>query len=136
MLNLHAIVNPLISVVHPNENGFLYQSTGQDNVKGKVIPLYSDGIAIDMQVQTESPEVLAHVDKINQDEISRKFYLMAPQGQVPSGIIRPLTKSGDLILRADQTWWLVTAVLEDFSQSDWVAVRAVLQVKAPEWYTP
>jgi hypothetical protein len=33
----------------------------------------------------------------------------------------------------DQTWWLVDAVLKDFTRSGWCSVRATVQVKATDF---
>ncbi|MDR1921101.1 MAG: hypothetical protein LBS31_05070 [Candidatus Adiutrix sp.] len=136
-MNLHAIANGLISAVHPNETVTLYRATGQMNVRGEIKAVYAAGEAVKAQIQSEGDDALAHSDavasRVGQNETNRRFYLLAAnQADKPAGLVRPLARSGDLLQRQDETWWLITALTEDFSAAGWVAVRATLQVKAPE----
>jgi len=171
-LNLHSLVRGAINSVHPEVKATLYRAAGQVNGPGgEIKPIYAPGEAITVQVQSEGPSVLAQVDRVGQEEVSRKFYLFSEPGpsRRVAGIVRPLSRGGDMILLgpeapdpqvADQSsgsatepgadttpagpgpgvtpgWWLVEAVIEDFSLSGWASVRATLQVKAPDFsYSP
>lgn len=142
VLNLHSLVNPLIANLHPNEDVVLYQSIGQTNVKGRILPLYSEGEAVELQIQPAGDESLTQQYDANQSTISRKAYLFSDTtaGVIPRSVHRPLARNGDMICRADDTWWLVTSLSEDFSKSGWVSITITEQLKAPdftacEWYS-
>ena len=136
-LNLHALVRGAINSVHPDLDAVLYRNTGQETIAGgNIIPSYAKGLAIKAQRQSESATTLAHADKVGQENVSRKFYLYSdhqPKTKV-AGIVRPLARGGDMFkLVCDKTWWLVDAIIEDFTASGWVCVRATLQVNGPEF---
>ncbi|MDR3037879.1 MAG: hypothetical protein LBV21_01070 [Candidatus Adiutrix sp.] len=155
-LNLHGLVRGAISAIHPEVPATLYQSQGQTTGPGgEIRPIYAPGRAVSTQMQSEGPSVLAQVDRVGQEEVSRKFYLFSdPEpGQRVAGIVRPLSRNGDMLHLAEAAeepgqicphasgWWLVEATIEDFSRSGWVSVRATLQVKPPDfsgsdWWTP
>jgi hypothetical protein len=141
-MNLHEMVRTAISAVHADETVTLYRAAGQTNVKGEIKAAYAPGETVKAQIQSEGDDALAHSDRVGQNETNRRFYLMASSpADKPAGIVRPLARSGDMLQRADETWWLITALTEDFSGAGWVAVRATLQVKAPDfsasdWWTP
>jgi hypothetical protein len=138
-LNLHSLVRGAISSVHPEVKATLYRASGQNiGPGGKVMPDYAPGEAITAQVQSEGPSVLAQVDRVGQEEVSRKLYLFSEPDleHKVGGIVRPLSRGGDMIQFEDETWWLVEAVIEDFSRSGWASVRATLQVKAPAGLSP
>lgn len=150
-LNLHGLVRGAISAIHPEVPATLYQSQGQTTGPGgEIRAVYAPGRAVSAQIQSEGPSVLAQVDRVGQEEVSRKFYLFSdPEpGQRVAGIVRPLSRNGDMLHLAEAgqgaeagTWWLVEATIEDFSRSGWVSVRATLQVKPPDfsgsdWWTP
>lgn len=143
-INLHAIVRPVINALHPEVKATLYQSTGQSTgAGGGVKGIYAPGIAITAQMQSEGPTALYHADRVGMEEVGRKFYLFStPElDKRIAGIARPLSRGGDVFQLEDQTWWLVDAILEDFTRSGWASVRATLQVNPPDfsnsdWYTP
>lgn len=140
-INLHQIVRGSISPLHPDVSAMLYQSTGQSTGEGgQVKATYAAGISIKAQPQSEKASELFHSDRVGQENISRKFYLNSASKAeaLVTGIIRPLGRNGDLF-QIDPaagwfagTWWLVDALIEDFSRSGWVSVRATLQVNAPD----
>lgn len=141
MLNLHSIANPLIANLHPNEAVTIYQSIGQTNTRGKITPIYASGEAVEMQIQG-GDENLTQTNDVNQTSVVRKAYLFADMSSelIPRSLHRSLARTGDYICRADGTWWLVTALLEDFSKSGWVSVNMTEQLKSPdfsacEWYS-
>ncbi len=141
-VNLHALARGAVSSVHPEEEILLYQSIGSLNTKGRPKPLYAPPITLRAQIQSEGGADLAAQDMAPASSLIRRFYLNitpdAPnsaQGELcaPAGILRPLSRGGDMIFRPrDKTWWLVTELAEDFSASGWVAAHAVMQTNPPE----
>lgn len=149
-INLHAVVNPIITTLHPNHAATLYRSTGQSNVKGVIKATYAEGEAISVQIQSESAETLAHANYVGQEEVSRRIYLFSTPGMADrvASIVRPIARNGDF-LQIDASdpwysgqWYLIHAIIEDFTVagSGWSNVRATLQVKGPDfsgsdWWT-
>ena len=134
-INLHSVVRPAISALHPETSATLYQSTGQAvGAEGDVKSAYAPGLSVSVQMQSEGPTALFHTDRVGQEEISRKLYLFSEPdlAQKVGGVVRPLGRGGDLLQLDDGTWWLIDATIEDFSRSGWVCVRATLQVEAPQ----
>lgn len=132
MLNLHSVARGAVSALHPEETVALYQSTGQSNVLGRLTPVYAPAQTVQAQIQTLSPDELAHFEAASRTKVIRKAYLFASVSLPPAGIIRPLSRTGDVVKRADGTWWIVSAVLEDFTASGWVCVGVTQQVEKPE----
>ena len=132
MLNLHAIVRRPITMLHPDETVVWYRSTGQMNVLGRIKPSYAEGIVLQAQIQTLSPDELQQREDASKTEIHVKAYLMAQESAPPAGIIRIEARNGDFIRRADGTWWLITSVLEEFAKSGWESVGLVQQIKDPD----
>ncbi len=145
-INLHALVRPMINRLHPDLAAMLHQSAGQSaDAEGRLRPRHAPGLPVMVQMQSHGPTELAHADTLGLEQVERRFYLFSrpePERRV-AGIARPLARGGDLLHLEDNTWWLVTAVLEDFSRAGgpqtgaarppgWVAVRATLQVEPPE----
>lgn len=134
MINLHGIVRQKIASIHPEEAVTLYRSIGMENVKGEIKAKYATGVFVQAQVQSESNDALYQSDRTGQNNTTRKAYLIADDStaEKPAPVIRPISRTGDMIKRADGTWWLVDAMLEDFSHANWVCVRIVQQTRAPE----
>lgn len=134
MLNLHSIARGAIVALHPEEPVTLYQSSGQTNTRGVISPTYEAAQAVQAQIQSLSTDELANLENVAQTGQVRKAYLFGPPvtSLIPQGIVRPLARSGDMIQRADGTWWLVTGMMEDFSASGWVCVQITQQVDAPQ----
>lgn len=132
MMNLHAIVHTAVTALHPAETVTLYQATGQTNTLGRVTPAYAGPQTVQAQIQSLSAEDLAHGQEASRTAIDRKAYLFAPDAALPpAGIVRPLARGGDMLERADGTWWLITGMIEDFTASGWVCVSMTQQVDAP-----
>lgn len=133
-INLHAVVNNTITGIHPDETVILRQSLGQVDVRGRMVPMYDRPRAVSAQIQPLSPETLAHVEQVSSTKLDRKAYLFSPVvgGLTPAGIVRPLARGGDMLQRADGSWWLVSQVLEDYSKSGWVCVGLVRQIDPPD----
>ena len=137
MLNLHSIVRGAIIALHPEEAVTLYQSSGQINTQGVISPTYEAVQTVQAQIQSLSTDELKNAEDVAQTGQVRKAYLFGPPVTtlVPQGIVRPLARSGDMLQRADGTWWLVTGMMEDFSASGWVCVQITQQVDAPQGVT-
>ena len=133
MMNLHAMVRGAIPALHPDESVTLRQSVGQKNVRGRIVPVYAPEQEITAQIQSLGSDDLQHTEAVNLTQRDRKAYLVALDAAMPpSGIVRPLARNGDMVQRADASWWLVTAMLEDFTASGWVCVGIVQQEEGPD----
>ena len=133
MMNLHAIVRGAIPALHPDETVTLRQSVGQRNIRGRIVPVYAPAQTVTAQIQSLGSDDLRHAEAVNLTQRDRKAYLFAPAPTTPpAGIIRPLSRNGDMIQRDDGSWWLVTAMLEDFTASGWVCVGMVQQLEGPD----
>lgn len=138
-MNLHAIATKAICAVNANEIVTLYQASGQENMRGLVAAKYLAPQTIAAQVQAEYEAALQHIGETGQASVQSRFYVQADALMTPQGLVRQLDRSGDIIERSDGTFWLVTAVPDDFVISGWVCLRATLQTIAPdftgqEWY--
>lgn len=133
MTNLHGLVRQAITALHQDEAVTLRQSIGQRNVRGRVTPVYGPAQMVQAQVQSLGQNDLAQREATSNTRIDRKAYLFAPDASLPpQGMVRPLGRTGDMIERADGTWWLVTAMIEDFTASGWVCVGITQQVDGPD----
>lgn len=133
MMNLHAIVRGAIPALHPDETVILRQSVGQQNIRGRIVPVYAPAQTVTAHIQSLGSDDLRHAEAVNLTQRDRKAYLFAPAPTTPpAGIIRPLSRNGDMIQRADGSWWLVTVMLEDFTASGWVCVGMVQQLEGPD----
>lgn len=133
MINLHGLVRSAITTLHPDETVTLRQSVGQRNVRGRVTSVYGPAQVVRAQIQSLGQDDLAQSEATSNTRIDRKAYLYAPDAALPpQGIVRPLGRTGDMLRRADGTWWLVTAMIEDFTASGWVCVGITQQVDGPD----
>ena len=133
-LNLHDLVRGAINIVNPDEDVWLIQNIGQTNVKGRITAFYAEPEKVRAQVQTLSGDDLTVMNDTERTERDRKFYLYAETktGNAPSGISRPLGKSGDFMRRNDGTYWKVYNVSDDYTTDGWGLVQASQQVDVPE----
>lgn len=133
-MNLHAIANPAVSTVNPNEPVLWYENRGQStDDSGLVSPVFASPVSLIAQVQSESDAGLYYADRVGQNSIIRRFYLHGTQEQRAAGIVRPEVRGGDYIQRTiNGLFYLVDAVLDDFSAtSGWVCIRGVEQANTP-----
>jgi hypothetical protein len=135
MINLHAIVNPIIAILHPNESIILYIAAGQVNEHGMVRPLFAAPLKAEAQIQSLTSQDLQNDAGMPKNEIGYKAYIFsAPDDKdKPASIIRAHERGGDIVRRADGTWWKATAMPEDFSKSGWVCLTLTEQIKAPDF---
>lgn len=126
-MNLHGIVRGMITSVHADEICTLYQSNGTQNVKGVIQNTYTNGELIAANWQP-TEETLEHSDGMNYTPQTAKVYLYSESSYPVKGITRqPITRTGDMIQRADGTWWLVTNVNEDWSADGWACATVTQQ---------
>ena len=131
MIYLHGIVRGAVTSVFGDEAISLVQSAGQANVNGRIIPTYSEPVAMRAQIQSMGSDELAHYEKTDSTKVYRKAWLNESAAYPVAGIVRRHARNGDFIRRADGSWWLVTAVIDDFSRAGWVSVAITLQTAGP-----
>lgn len=133
MLNLHSLVRSAVAALHPDEVVTLRQSVGQRNARGRLTPVYGPAQTVRAQIRSLGRDDLTHAEHVGSTRIDRKAYLCAPDPALPPhGVVRASARNGDMLQRADGTWWLVTAVIEDFTASGWVCVGITQQVDGPD----
>lgn len=131
-LNLHNVVRGVITSIHPDENCTLYQSIGQQNIKGKVIPIYAEPQEIKANFQSDG-EALRQTDGMNQTPYSESAYLYSEDYGVSGQQRLLVTRTGDFIKRMDGTWYLITSVLEDWTWDGWAKVKVDRQIDPPNF---
>lgn len=134
-MNLHNIVRSTINAVNADENVYLIQALGQENVKGRLIPKYAAAEAVKAQIQTLSPDELQALNDTLRTAHLRNFYLYSDTyaGHKPQGQMRITGKPEDFIFRvSDGTFWKIYTVSEDFAPAGWVCVGAALQQQVPD----
>lgn len=132
-INLHNVVRGAITAVHPDEVCVLYHSIGQRNVKGKVTPIYAEPQTIKANWQPLDSESLQHFDAINQTPCDEQVFLYSENFGVSGQHRLPTTRTGDILLRDDGTYWLITKVLEDWTWDGWVNVGVDRQIEPPDF---
>lgn len=134
MMNLHDIVRPVIPILHPDENVVLVQSTGKTNIRGIVTPTWATPETVEAQIQSLGADELQAQTDVSVAGEQRKCWLYSDTAAhlTPDGIVRPLARGGDLIRRADGSWWYVAGLQEDFTASGWVSVHIAQQITVPD----
>ena len=134
-MNLNSIANAVIVSVNANEDVYLIQSLGQQNIKGRIVSDFAPAQLVSAQIQPISTDDLKQFDNTLRTEITRKFYLASKTlaGHKPQGIVRVNQQGGDFIYRiTDNTFFKIVSVIDDYSQEGWVSVAATMQVDIPE----
>lgn len=139
-MNLHKIANAAVRNVHPNEVITLFKSLGQVNEKGIIKPKYLAPEIMEAQVQDDADSSLQHTDTVNQTGHVKRFYVNKYTEEnmlAPQSLVRQKDRTGDIIMRSDETYWKVTQVLEDFDLH--VVLKAELLTVPPDfseqdWY--
>lgn len=130
-MNLHQIVSGAIGMVNHHEMVTIYRCTGTANVDGIVSVTYekSDVLA---QVQAPNAADMKLFDNLADAKHTKKFYLNAPA----STINRQSETAGDIIERADGTYWLIDLIRDDFLPEGWLCCIATLQHEPPDYIEP
>lgn len=131
-INLHHVVRAPITTVHPDETLLWYQNKGAANVGGLLKPSYASPVALVAQVQTESDASLMHADRAGMNTETVKVYLYWNAQTAPLNLDRFTAKGGDIFQRGDGSFWLVTALTDNFADVGWVSCRATRQINPPE----
>ena len=132
-VNLHHVVRGAITSLHPDETCLLYQSLGQKNVKGVVTPIYAAPQTIKANFQPDS-DSLKHADSMNDTPSSETVYLYSDSPVPVMGVKRlPMTRTGDILKRSDETYWLVTTIAEDWSWDGWCCIRVNQIITPPDF---
>lgn len=133
-INLHNVVCGAITCIHQDENCILYQTIGQVNKKGVITPKYNPPKNIRAQIQPMDSKTLQHLERVNDTKSTMQAYLYSNTDMpVTAGMRLPFARSGDIILRDDGTYWLITSVVEDWSRSGWAKVGITQQVNPPDF---
>lgn len=132
-VNLHHVVRGAITSLHPDETCLLYQSLGQKNVKGVVTPIYAAPQTIKANFQPDS-DSLKHADSMNDTPSSETVYLYSDSPVPVMGVKRlPVTRTGDILKRSDETYWLITTIKEDWSWDGWCCIDVNQIITPPDF---
>jgi len=126
-MNLHAIVSGAIGSVNHHEMVTIYRCNGTSNTAGVVSVTYtpSDILA---QVQAPNAGDLKLFDNLADAKHVKKFYINASAHTIN----RHEETAGDIIERADGSYWLIDMIRDDFSPEGWLCVLGTLQHEPPE----
>jgi hypothetical protein len=126
-MNLHDIVKGAIGAVNRHEMITLYRCTGVTNTKGKIIPSYVKS-TLRAQIQRPNAADIELNERVARAKQSIKAWIDAP-----ADVINRVSQSaGDIIQRADGTYWLIVGIRESYATEGWLSVLAVEQVEAPQ----
>ena len=135
-LNLHDIVRSAITYNHPDETVQLYFNVQQTNTWGTVVPTYKGPYEVKAQIQSESDAALFHSNNAGMNTETVKAYFYQDAGSPIFELSRFNEKGGDMFQREDGSWWLITAIPDNFSSVGWISTRATLQVNPPQHVIP
>lgn len=131
-MNLHRVVRGAITTVNPDATVLIYYAIGQENTKGKITPLYDAPQTIQAQWQPLDLEYLRQTERVSDTIVGDQVFLYSDPNKPVSGIKRiPLARTGDFLKKGDQ-WYLVTGIIEDWSDVGWINIDVTLQAKPPE----
>ncbi len=126
-MNLHEVVAGAIGSVNRHEMITLWRCTGVSNVKGVITPAYEKS-TVRAQIQRPSAADLELNERVAKAPQSIKVWLTAPADTIN----RVDQSAGDIIQRADGTYWLIVAIRESYATEGWLSVLAVEQVEPPK----
>ena len=126
-MNLHEVVAGAIGSVNRHEMITLWRCTGVSNVKGVITPSYEKS-TVRAQIQRPSAADLELNERVARAPQSIKVWLNAPADTIN----RVDQSAGDIIQRADGTYWLIVAIRESYATEGWLSVLAVEQVEPPK----
>ena len=126
-MNLHAIVSGAIGSVNHHEMVTIYRCNGTTNTAGVVSVTY---MPQDIMAQVQAPNAgdLKLFDNLADARHVKKFYINASAHTIN----RHEETAGDIIERADGSFWLIDMIRDDFSPEGWLCVIATLQHEPPE----
>ena len=126
-MNLHAIVSGAINSVNRHEMVTIYRCNGTTNTAGVVHVSYTPQ---DIMAQVQAPNAgdLKLFDNLADAKHVKKFYVNASAHTIN----RHEETAGDIIERADGSYWLIDMIRDDFSPEGWLCVIGTLQHDPPE----
>ena len=126
-MNLHAIVSGAIGSVNKYELVTIYRCNGTTNTAGVVSVTYTPS---DIMAQVQAPNAgdLKLFDNLADAKHVKKFYVNASAHTIN----RHEETAGDIIERADGSYWLIDMIRDDFSPEGWLCVLGTLQHEPPE----
>ena len=126
-MNLHAIVSGAIGSVNHHEMVTIYRCNGTTNTAGVVSVTYTPS---DIMAQVQAPNAgdLNLFDNLADAKHVKKFYINASAHTIN----RHEETAGDIIERADGSYWLIDMIRDDFSPEGWLCVLGTLQHEPPE----
>ena len=126
-MNLHAIVSGAIGSVNKHELVTIYRCNGTTNTAGVVSVTYTPS---DIMAQVQAPNAgdLKLFDNLADAKHVKKFYINASAHTIN----RHEETAGDIIERADGSYWLIDMIRDDFSPEGWLCVLGTLQHEPPE----
>jgi hypothetical protein len=126
-MNLHAIVSGAIGSVNHHEMVTIYRCNGTTNNAGVVSVTYTPQDIL-AQVQAPNAGDLRLFDNLADAKHGKKFYINASAHTIN----RHEETAGDIIERADGSYWLIDMIRDDFSPEGWLCVIGTLQHEPPE----
>lgn len=126
-MNLHEVVAGAIGSVNRHEMVTLWHCTGISNVKGIVTPSYEKS-TLRAQIQRPSAADLELNERVARAKQSIKAWINAPADTIN----RVDQSAGDIIQRADGTYWLIVNIKESYAPEGWLSVLCVEQVEPPK----
>ena len=133
-VNLHHVVRGVITAIHPDEDCILYQADGQINYRGDIKPIYKEPVEIKANIQPLGEQALRQLERIEDTEATEQIFVYSNLNFPVSGLQRiPILRGGDIVQRADKTYWLITSVIEDWSQDGWANAGITQQVTPPDF---
>ena len=126
-MNLHNIVSGAIGMVNAHENVTIWRSDGVTNNKGIITPAYTSEQRR-AQIQAPTASDLQMFERTATASHTIKVWIDAPA----STINRVQKSAGDIIQRADGTFWQIVGIVHDYTPEGWLCCLAVLQNEPPE----
>lgn len=128
-MNLHAIVRGPITSIHPDETCELYQASGLVNDRGIIRTQYTGPATVEANWQPQA-NAIAHNDGMDTTDRTWRVFLYSDEALPVLGITRlPSMRTGDILKRADGTWWAVTSVDGNWSADGWAEVTVTQQTE-------
>ena len=134
-MNLLKITKNIINGLNKDENAFLIQSLGSQNIRGEIVTVYSAGMPITVQIQTFKADELRAINEVLRTGVDRKMYLFKKTATdlPPTGQDRFLGRTGDFIyLVKSKQFFKIYTVFENFENVGWLSVGVSLQTDVPQ----
>lgn len=135
-MNVAQIANNAITAVNKNTDVRYFKNNGiKTDDDGNAVLSYSAPIDITCQIQQQKSIANVHVQNgatINTNVRKLWLFNFPDVENQPRGMWRPTASSGDYVQFPDGTFWLITAVDENYIQEGWQSVTCTLTIEPPE----